>query len=169
MRIQPTIRAAVSFGAGIFITFSQSHSPVVGLYTLAVYGMVIGLSSAALAFARKVEGALQELPMATLATLIGLFALLAAQSESGQLAAFVALTATWGLISGAFGLYQARRFGFKELLGRDHLLSSIFALLLGVLFLAVELDPVSAVGFFGAYLALDGVHWGIAAASPKGK
>lgn len=169
MRIQPTIRAAVSFGAGIFITFSQSHSAVVGLYTLAVYGMVIGLSSTALAFARKVEGALQELPMATLATLIGLFALLAAQSQSGQLAAFVALTATWGLISGAFGLYQARRFGFKELLGRDHLLSSIFALLLGVLFLAVELDPVSAVGFFGAYLALDGVHWGIAAASPKGK
>jgi hypothetical protein len=142
---------------------------VVGLYTLAVYGMVIGLSSTALAFARKVEGALQELPMATLATLIGLFALLAAQSQSGQLAAFVALTATWGLISGAFGLYQARRFGFKEILGRDHLLSSIFALLLGVLFLAVELDPVSAVGFFGAYLALDGVHWGIAAASPKGK
>ena len=142
---------------------------MVGLYTLAVYGMVIGLSSAVLAFTRKVEGALQELPMATLATLIGLFALLAAQSESGQLAAFVALTATWGLLSGAFGLYQARRFGFKELLGRDHLLSSIFALLLGVLFLAVELDPVSAVGFFGAYLALDGVHWGIAATSPKGK
>lgn len=169
MRIQPAIRASVSFGAGIFITFSQSHSPDVGLYTLAVYGLIVGLSSVALAFGRKTEGALQELPMATLATLIGIFAFLAAQSEQGQLAAFVALTATWGLISGAFGLYQARRFGFKELRGRDHLLSSIFALLLGALFLGVELDPVSAVGFFGAYLALDGVHWGIAAASPKGK
>jgi hypothetical protein len=107
--------------------------------------------------------------MATLATLVGIFALLAAQSEQGQMAAFVALVATWGLISGAFGLYQARRFGFKELQGRDHLLSSIFALLLGALFLGVDLDPVSAVGFFGAYLALDGVHWGIASASPKGK
>jgi uncharacterized membrane protein HdeD (DUF308 family) len=163
VRIQPAIKAAVSFGAGIFITFSQSHSPEVGLYTLAVYGLIVGLSSVALAFGRKIEGALQELPMATLATLIGIFALLAAQSEQGQ------LTATWGLISGAFGLYQARRFGFKELQGRDHLLSSIFALVLGALFLGVELDPVSAVGFFGAYLALDGVHWGIAAASPKGK
>ena len=81
----------------------------------------------------------------------------------------MALTATWGLISGAFGLYQARRFGFRALIGRDHLLSSIFALVLGALFLGVELDAVSAVGFFGAYLALDGVHWGIAAASPKGK
>lgn len=169
MRIQPAIKAAVSFGAGIFITFSQAHSPDVGLYTLSVYGLVIGLSSGALAFGRKTEGALQELPMATLATLIGIFAFLAAQSEQGQLAAFVALTATWGLISGAFGLYQARRFGFKQLQGRDHLLSSIFALVLGALFLGVELDPVSAVGFFGAYLALDGVHWGIAAASPKGK
>ncbi len=169
MRIQPAIKAAVSFGAGIFITFSQSHSPEVGLYTLAVYGLVVGLSSAGLAFGRKIEGALQELPMATLATLIGIFALLASQSETGQLPAFIALTATWGLISGAFGLYQARRFGFKQLLGRDHLLSSIFALVLGALFLGVELDPVSAVGFFGAYLALDGVHWGISAASPKGK
>ncbi len=116
MRIQPAIKAAVSFRAGIFITFSQSHSPEVGLYTLAVYGLIVGLSSVALAFGRKIEGALQELPMATLATLIG-----------------------------------------------------IFALVLGALFLGVELDPVSAVGFFGAYLALDGVHWGIAAASPKGK
>ena len=78
MRIQPAIKAAVSFGAGIFITFSQSHSPEVGLYTLAVYGLIVGLSSVALAFGRKIEGALQELPMATLATLIGIFALLAA-------------------------------------------------------------------------------------------
>jgi len=107
--------------------------------------------------------------MATLATLVGIFAFLAAQSGQGELEAFLALTATWGLISGAFGLYQARRFGFKVLAGRDHLLSSLFALVLGALFLAVELDPVSAVGFFGAYLVLDGVHWGIAATSPKGK
>lgn len=169
MRIQPAIKAAVSFGAGIFITFSQSHSPEVGLYTLAAYGLIVGLSSVAMAFGRKAEGALQELPMATLATLIGIFAFLAAQSGQGLLEAFLALTATWGLISGAFGLYQARRFGFRALIGRDHLLSSIFALVLGALFLGVELDAVSAVGFFGAYLALDGVHWGIAAASPKGK
>lgn len=169
MRIQTSIRAAISFGAGIFITFSQSHSPDVGLYTLAVFGLVIGLSAAVLSFARKANGSLQELPMATLATLIAIFAFLAAQSADGQLAAFVALTATWGLISGAFGLYQARKYGFKELQGRDYLLSSVFALLLGVLFLGVDLDPVSAVGFFGAYLTLDGVHWAIAASSPRGK
>jgi threonine/homoserine efflux transporter RhtA len=104
VQIQPAIKAAVSFGAGVFITFSQSHSPEVGLYTLAAYGLIVGLSSAALAFGRKTEGALQELPMATLATLIGIFAFLAAQSGQGLLEAFLALTATWGLISGAFGL-----------------------------------------------------------------
>ena len=83
MLIQPAIKAAVSFSAGIFITFSQSHSPEVGLYTLAVYGLIVGLSSVAFAFGRKTEGALQELPMATLATLIGIFAFLAARSRSG--------------------------------------------------------------------------------------
>jgi hypothetical protein len=169
VRIQLVFRSAVSFGAGVFITFSQSHSPEVGLYTLSAFGLVVGLSAAALALGKKAEGALQELPMATLATLVGLFSLLAAQSTDGQLAAFMALVATWGLISGAFGLYQARKFGFKVLAGRDHLVSSVFGLVLGVLFLAVDLDPVSAVGFFGAYLVLDGVHWGIASASPKAK
>jgi uncharacterized membrane protein HdeD (DUF308 family) len=54
--------------------------------------------------------------------------------------------------------------------GKDYLMSAVFALVLGLLFLAVPLDEVSAVGFFGAYLALSGVHLGIAAASvPKAK
>lgn len=169
MRIQSVFRSAVSFGSGVFITFSQSHSPLVGLYTLATFGLVVGLSSAALSLSNKSEGGLQELPIATLATLVGLFALLAAQAAEGQLAAFMALVATWGLISGAFGLYQARKYGFRKLVGRDYLLSSVFGLVLGILFLAVDLDPVSAVGFFGAYLVLDGVHWGIASASPRDK
>lgn len=112
---------------------------------------------------------LQELPMATLATLIGIFALLALGTESAQHSAFIALVAAWGLISGAFALYQSRRAGRKEQSGTDFLISAVFGLLLGVLFLAVDLDIVSAVGFFGAYLALEGVHLGIAASTPKAK
>ena len=166
---QQANRALVAFGLGVFITFSQSHSADVGLVVLGVFGLLTGLSGTVIALVRRGSGALQELPMATLATLIGLFALLALGTESGQPAAFKALVAAWGLISGAFALYQARRLGFKDSSGRDHLISAVFALLLGILFLAVDLDIVSAVGFFGAYLALEGVHQGIAAATPKSK
>jgi hypothetical protein len=137
--------------------------------TLGVFGILVGLSGTLVALKHRGTGALQELPMATLATLIGLFSLLALGTEDGRAPAFTALVAAWGLISGAFALYQARRLGFKDAGGRDHLISAVFALLLGVLFLAVDLDIVSAVGFFGAYLALEGVHQGIAAATPKSK
>ena len=169
MRIQQSIRAAVSFALGIFITFSQSHSAEIGLITLGVYGLILGIGLAATVLIQGKAAGLQELPTATLATLVGVFALLAISTSDVQQAAFKALVAAWGLIYGAFALYQARRWGFSDLLGRDFLISAIFALLLGALFLAVDLDIVSAVGFFGAYLALDGVHLGIAAATPKSK
>ena len=47
------------------------------------------------------------------------------------------------------------------------MISSVLSLLLGVLFLAAPIDIVSAVGFFGAYLVLTGVHLAIAAFTPE--
>ena len=46
---------------------------------------------------------------------------------------------------------------------------ALIALALGLMFLIATLDSVSAVGFFGAYLILFGVHWGIASATPGSK
>lgn len=169
MRIQQSIRAFLAFGLGVFITFSQSHSAQVGLITLGIFGLVTGVSGALVVAIRRELSLLQDLPMATLSTLIGLFSLLALGVSGAQHTAFMALVAAWGLISGAFALYQARRAGRKNQSGNDFLISAVFALVLGVLFLAVDLDIVSAVGFFGAYLALEGVHLGIAAAGPKSK
>lgn len=169
MRKTQAIRALAAFGVGIFITFSQSHSANVGLLALAIFGLAFGLTypAAALIFEPGLP-ALEALPIGVVAILIGLFAVLAPlqqlPADSGQV--FIWLVMAWGLISGAFELYQARRRGFRSDQGRDHLISSVFSLLLGVLFLAVPLDIVSAVGFFGAYLALSGVHLGIAAATP---
>ena len=168
MRLQFGFRAAVSFALGVAITFLQSHSGFVGLVTLGIFGVLLGLGGSVIAlFKRNGLNPLQELPIAALALIVGLFAFLASHDVPGQRAAFLALVAAWGLISGAFELYQARRLGFKTPHGRDLLISACVALLLGVLFLAVPLDIVSAVGFFGAYLALSGVHLGIAASSGK--
>lgn len=166
MRYQQGYRAAISFALGIFITFSQAHGADIGLIVLAAFGFSLGLGGGALAFFQKSGlNPLQELPVATLALLIGMFSALAFSNTPNQLPAFLALVSAWGIISGAFELYQARRSGLKTVAGKDYLISAVFALLLGLLFLAVPLDEVSAVGFFGAYLALTGVHLGIAAAS----
>jgi hypothetical protein len=168
VRYQQGFRAAISFALGVFITFSQAHGADVGLIVLAAFGIALGLGGGALVFLRKAGlNPLQELPVATLALLVGMFAALAYSNPPNQLPAFLSLVSAWGIISGAFELYQARRNGLKTAAGKDYLMSAVFALVLGLLFLAVPLDVVSAVGFFGAYLALSGVHLGIAAASEQ--
>ncbi len=167
VNLKQAFRAAVSFGLGVFVTFNQAHGPDTGLLVLGIFGIVLGIGLGALTLTIAELSALQELPVAVLALLVGLFSLLALANQETQLPAFLALVSAWGLISGAFELYQARRSSFKSQEGKDFLISAIFGLLLGLLFLAVQLDSVSAVGFFGAYLAMSGVHLGIAAASSK--
>jgi uncharacterized membrane protein HdeD (DUF308 family) len=168
VNLKQAFRAALSFGLGVFITFNQAHGPDVGLTVLGIYGIALGLGMTALTLTKQADlSALQELPIAVLALLVGIFSLLALGNQPTQLPTFLALVAAWGLISGAFELYQGRRSSFKTQAGKDFMISAVFGLLLGVLFLAVPLDTVSAVGFFGAYLAMSGVHLGIAAASGK--
>jgi hypothetical protein len=70
-------------------------------------------------------------------------------------ATFVLLVAIWGVTQSA-----------TDVINQD-LISASLALLLAILFALVPMDIVSAVGFFGAYLMLSGVHLGIAAYSPK--
>lgn len=167
MRLVTALRAAISLGVGVFITFSQAHSAPIGLLSLAIFGLGLGAVLAILpAFRLPGLQAVEHLPMAVLAILIGGFAALAPLQDSAitSAAAFIALVTAWGLLAGSFELYQARRKNWRKREGRDHLITAVFSLLLGALFLAVDLDIVSAVGFFGAYLALSGVHLGIAAA-----
>ena len=162
-------RAAISFGVGIFITFNQSHSAVTGLLALAIFGIGFALLNA---IASTVWGkglfSLENFPLTLAALIVGLAALLvpATDPEASALV-FVYLVTGWGLISGAFEMYLARRSGFATRFGKDSLISASLSLLVGLLFLAVPLDIISAVGFFGAYLVLSAVHLGISATTPS--
>ncbi len=70
-------------------------------------------------------------------------------------AIFILLVSIWGVAQASI-----------DLLNRDAI-SATLAILLATLFALVPIDIVSAVGFFGAYLIVSGVHLGIAAYSPK--
>ena len=162
-------RAAISFGVGIFITFNQSHSAATGLLSLGIFGigfaLLNGIGSAVWG---KGIFSLENFPLTLTALIVGTAAILVPSTEPNAAAlVFVSLVTGWGLISGAFEMYLARSAGFATRFGKDSLISASLSLLVGLLFLAVPLDIISAVGFFGAYLVLSAVHLGISAGTPS--
>ena len=166
MRQSNALRAAVSLGVGLFITFSQLHNATIGLIALAIFslGFAITNSLGSIVWGKGLV-AIEAMPLTVVSLLVGVFALMAMSGESAQ-TAFIGLVTVWGLVSGAFELYLARRASFKSTEGREFLMSAILSATLGLLFLVAPLDIVSAVGFFGAYLIVSGVQLGVAAATP---
>lgn len=161
-------RATISFAIGIFITFNQSHSAATGLFALGLFGIGFAiLNSVSSQVWAKGIFSLETFPLTLSALIFGVAALLVPTGDLQAAAlVFVFLVAGWGLIAGAFELYVANRSGFGTRSGNDHLISAVLGLGVGLLFLIVPLDIVSAVGFFGAYLVLSAVHLGISAATP---
>ena len=145
MRRIKSLRALASLAVGLFVTFWQSHHAAVGLVALAIFTILYGL--------RTLFVAPKYFPIALIALITAFLAATSLQQNSD--ATFVLLVAIWGVTQAA-----------TDLINQD-LISASLALLLAILFALVPMDIVSAVGFFGAYLMLSGVHLGIAAYSPK--
>jgi hypothetical protein len=162
------LRAAISFGVGIFITFNQSHSAATGLLALGIFGIGFALLNGIGSVVWGKGGfSLENLPLTLGALGFGTAALFIPTSDLQSAAlAFVFLVGGGGLLAGAFELYLARKAGLATRSGKDSLINAVLSLVLGLLFLIVPLDIVSAVGFFGAYLVLSGVHLGISATTP---
>lgn len=163
------LRAAISFGVGIFITFNQDHSAATGLLALAIFGLGYAvLNGVGSQIFGKGIFSIENLPLTIAALIVGIAALLvpATDLQAAGLV-FIYLVTGWGLVSGASELYLARRSGFGTRFGKDSLISAVLSLGVGLLFLIVPLDIVSAVGFFGAYLVLSAVHLGISAGTPS--
>jgi phosphotransferase system glucose/maltose/N-acetylglucosamine-specific IIC component len=180
VRISHFPRAVFALAGGLFITFSQSHAAVIGLSVFIAFAL---LTSFTTLIVERRTGQKKLLPISVVNLIGGLLALVAfiqsggfatdwyAASQSGetyspatsQLGLFLTIVAGWALVVGAIEIYLASKEGFSERSGRDFLISAFFSLALAALFLLVAPDVVSSVGFFGAYLILLGVHWGIAA------
>ena len=182
MRITHIPRAVFALAGGLFITFSQSHAAVIGLLVFAAFALLTGITT--LLVERKL-GEKKLLPISVVNLIGAIFALVALiqtggfqqawyayapQSDSSyspnatQLGLLLIVVAGWALVIGSIEIYLGSKEGFSERSGRDFLISAFFSIALAVLFLLVAPDVVSTVGFFGAYLMLLGVHWGIAAA-----
>lgn len=166
MRIIHLPRAVLALLGGLFITFSQSHAAVIGLSVFALFTLLSAIGVIVIERKAKTKRALSLAVVSIIAFVMSLVAIvqsLGIESDSSRLV-FLMLVSGWALITAAIELYLASREGFAERAGRDYLISAVFSLALGGLFLLASPDVVSAVGFFGAYLILLGVHWGIASA-----
>jgi uncharacterized membrane protein HdeD (DUF308 family) len=163
------VKAALSIAVGLFITFTQSHSAATGLFALAIFGVGFAVANVvAIVWAKGKYLSVESLPFTVLALAVGLFAALIPQTEpTAQALVFVYLVAGWAVISGTMELYLANWAGFRTRSGKDGLISAVLGLALGLLFLIAPLDIVSAVGFFGTYLVICGVHLAIAALTPQ--
>jgi uncharacterized membrane protein HdeD (DUF308 family) len=163
------VRAIIFVAVGLFITFTQSHSAATGLFAFAVFGIGLAVGNiAATIWGKRKYLSVESLPLTLISLAVGLFAVLIPQSEpTAQSLAFVYLVSGWGVVSGAIELYLANRSGFRTRAGKDGLITAVLGLAIGLLFLIAPLDIVSAVGFFGAYLVICGVHLGIAALTPQ--
>ena len=163
------VRAIIFVTVGLFITFTQSHSAATGLLALAIFGIGLAVSNiAATTWDKKSYLSIESLPLTLISLAVGLFAVLIPQTDTtAQALAFVYLVSGWAVVAGAIELYLANRSGFRTRAGKDGLITAVLGLALGLLFLIAPLDIVSAVGFFGAYLVICGVHLGIAALTPQ--
>jgi len=140
-----SLRAIASIAVGLFVAFWQSHHAAVGLVALAIFTILYGL--------RTLFGSAKYFPIALIALVTAFLAATSLQENSD--ANFVLLVAIWGVAQASI-----------DWINKDSI-SAALAILLAALFALVPMDIVSAVGFFGAYLIVSGVHLGIAAYSPK--
>ena len=163
------VRAAIFLSVGLFITFTQSHSAATGLFALAIFGIGLAvLNVAATIWAKGKYLSVESLPLTVISLAVGLLAALIPQTDpTAQALAFVYLVAGWAVVSAALEFYVANRKGFRARSGKDGLITAVLGLAIGLLFLIAPLDIVSAVGFFGAYLVICGVHLAIAALTPQ--
>jgi uncharacterized membrane protein HdeD (DUF308 family) len=163
------VRAVIFVAVGLFITFTQSHSAAIGLLALAIFGIGLAVANiVATIWDKRSYLSVESLPLTLISLAAGLFAALIPQTDpTAQALAFVYLVSSWAVVSGAIELYLANRSGFRTRTGKDGLITAVLGLGLGLLFLIVPLDIVSAVGFFGAFLVICSVHFAIAALTPQ--
>ena len=169
MRVTLGFRALASLAGGMVITFSQSKGPLQVLLVLAglAIAQVLALAIGALVKVKRDE-LLSQMPLATFAAIIAVLALLNNSNTAEQFDKARWLLIIWGLISGAFGVWQVRRLGFASRAGKDWAISAGLALALaGTYLLIPQMDIITMEGLFGAYLVIDGVHLALAATGPR--
>lgn len=166
--LAPILRALPAVGAGLAITFTADHSPTVGLVMLSVFGLGSAVVLLATALRMPRAEALRSLHrfLAAIAGVVGVLAVVVLATGSAGLPLLLLLIGGYAVLAGALELVWGIRHRGRSPFARDALVIGAGTLALALI-LAFVGDPVSAVGFFGAYAVIIGVYLVIAGFSVK--
>ena len=164
--VAPVLRAIPALVVGLIITFTAEHSASLGLGILAAFGL--GTSFVLVVTSLRMGGGNPQRPLhrglAIIAGLAGVLALVVLATAGGGLALLLLLVGGYAVLAGALELVWRIRHRNRSPVARDAVVIGIGTLALAVV-IALVGDPVSAVGFFGAYAVVLGVFLLIAGVS----
>ena len=162
----PVLRALPALAVGLAITFIADHSALLGLIMLAVFGLASSLVLVAttLRLDDAEPGRGLHRGLALVAAAAGLLSAAAAVVIGSALPVLLLLVGGYAVLAGALELVWGIRHRQSSPLARDSVVVGVGTLALAVV-LALVADPVSAVGFFGAYTVMLGIFLIIAGLS----
>lgn len=153
--VVPVVRGALAIVPAVVITFSQDHSPTLGLAVFGVWAIVSGLFTGA-ASLRLIDDRLIRTLFAAngvLTVIAGLLALIMPAS----LGFLVVLVISWAAVTGIVELIAGLRARGRSSASRDWVTAGAATALAAAVFLIFPFDAVSIVGLLGAYLVIVGV------------
>ncbi|WP_179872814.1 hypothetical protein [Microcella indica] len=167
--LAPVLRAVPALIVGLSITFIADHSALVGLIMLGAFGLATA-AVLVLTDVRMRRGEPLKLLHRGLAVITGVAGLLAlvvvSTTTTAGLGMLVLLIGGFAVLAGGLELVWGIRHRDRSALARDAVVIGGGTLALAVV-LAFVGDPVSAVGFFGAYAVVLGVFLVIAGLSAR--
>lgn len=166
--LAPVLRAVPAMVIGLTITFTADHSALVGLVMLSVFGIATAavLVVTSLRTGRGDPVRSLHRGLALFSGVAGSLALVVVVTAGAGLPLFLLLVGGYAVLAGAFELVWGMRHRDRSPLARDAVIIGTGTVALAVV-LALVGDPVSAVGFFGAYAVMLGIFLFIVGLSLK--
>ena len=154
--VVPVVRGLLALIPAAVITFSQNHSPELGLLVFGAWAIVSGLVVGALSLRLLDARGIRSLFVVN--AVVTVTAGLLAVSMPGGLPFLLYLVSVWAAVTGFVELYAGLRSRGRTPAARDWIAVGGFTAVLAIVFLLLPLDAVTAVGLVGGYLVILGVY-----------
>ena len=154
--VVPVVRGLLALIPAAVITFSQNHSPELGLLVFGAWAIVSGLVVGALSLRLLDARGIRSLFVVN--AVVTVTAGLLAVSVPGGLPFLLYLVSVWAAVTGFVELYAGLRSRGRTPAARDWIAVGGFTAVLAIVFLLLPLDAVTAVGLVGGYLVILGVY-----------
>jgi uncharacterized membrane protein HdeD (DUF308 family) len=154
--VVPVVRGLLALVPAAVITFSQDHSPELGLLVFGAWAIAAGLVVGALSLRLVSDRGIRSLFLVN--AIVTVVAGLLAVTVPGGLPFLLYLVSVWAAVTGFVELFAGLRARGRTPAARDWIAAGAFTAVLAIVFLLLPPDSVTAVGLLGGYLVILGVY-----------